>query len=197
MTSPGATTSIRHGFTLIELVVVLIILGIVSGIIVPRLLSGSSRAAEADVRRVAELVSAAGRRDTMTSQQIAIDYDGTQFSLMVLKMPTAIEAARGVLPQWIRDTLSMPVQLADATLNSVSIDGTELDPKHFRIEFLQRGQRPGVVMLFGQVRGSASWTVALPAGAFRANVLGGEDRLAGADATIIDLDLAGKGEEPW
>jgi prepilin-type N-terminal cleavage/methylation domain-containing protein len=197
MSNTGFTTRRARAFTLIELVVVLIILGIVSGIIAPRLLSGSSRAAEADVRKVAELVSAAGRRDTMTSQQIAIDYDGTEFSLLVLRMPSAIDAARGVLPQWTRDQLSMPVQLQDAVLNSVLIDGAELDPSRFRIEFLQRGQRPGVAMLFGQVRGAATWTVSLPAGTFRAQVFGGEDRDAGLDVTSIDLDLAGKGEEPW
>jgi prepilin-type N-terminal cleavage/methylation domain-containing protein len=197
MSYTGLSTRHARAFTLIELVVVLIILGVVSGIIAPRLLSGSSRAAEADVRKVAELVSAAGRRDTMTSQQIAIDYDGTEFSLLVLRMPTAADAARGIPPTWVRDQLSMPVQLQDAVLSSVSIDGAELDPSRFRIEFLQRGQRPSVVMLFGQTRGPATWTVSLSTGSFRANVFGGEDRDAAMDVTSIDLDLAGKGEEPW
>lgn len=198
MLIPGITSPRRaKGFTLIELMVVLVILGIVAGVIAPRLLSGASRSAEADVRKAAELISAAGRRDTLTSQQLAIDFDGTTFRLMVLHLPSAADAARGLPAEWIRDSLNMPVEIKDAKLVSVSADGAELDPRRFRVEFLQSGVRPAVLMVFSQLDDRSSWTVSLPTGAFRARIISGEDRLAALDQTTVDLDLAGRAEEPW
>ncbi len=184
-------------FTLVELVVVLVIMSVLAGVIAPRLLAGASRSAEAEVYKTAELVSAAGRRDTLTSQQIAIDFDGSTFRLMVLRMPSAADAARGVAPEWVRDSMTMPVELKDARLVSVTADGAEVDVKKFRIEFTQNGQRPSVLIVLTQSDGRSSWTVVLPSGAFRARVISREDRFADQEVTSVDLDQAGKAEEPW
>ncbi len=188
-----------RAFTLVELVVVLIILAILAGVIAPRLLSGSSRTAEADVRRAAELVSTAGRRDSLTSQQLAIDYDGASSTLrlLVLRLPSAVDAARGAPAEWVDDPLAMRVELKDVKLLSATTDGAELDPRKFRVEFKQAAVRPSLVMVFGPSEDRPAWTVSLTPGAYRAQVISGEDRFADVDQTTIDLDLAGKSEEPW
>lgn len=187
----------RLGFTLVELMVALVILAILSGVVIPRLAAGSSRTAEAEVRRVAELVSAAGRRDTLTSQQLAVDFDGSTFSLLLFRRPSPSEAARGVAPEWVRDSMTMPVTLRDAAVVSVSADGMDLDPRRFRVEFLPGATRPGLRLVLTQTDGQSRWTLALSPRAFRATVTSGEDVLAGAETTMIDLDLAGKADEPW
>lgn len=191
--------SATRGFTLIELVVVLVLMAVITGVIAPRLASGGARAAEAEVRRAAELLSTAGRRDTLTSQQIAIDFDGesSQMKLLVLRMPSAIDAARGASPDWADDPMTMHVELKEVMLLSVSADGAALDPGKFRIEFRQSGVRPAVLMTFGQTEDRPAWTVSLPSGAFRAKVIAGEDRFADVEQTTIDLDRMGKGDEPW
>jgi prepilin-type N-terminal cleavage/methylation domain-containing protein len=197
--TPGIARPIPGGFTLVELIVVLVLMAVITGVIAPRLVSGASRSAEADVRRAAEILSAAGRRDTLTSQQIAIDFDSqsSQLKLLVLRMPSAIDAARGAAPEWIDDPMTMHVELKDVKLLSAAADGAALDPGKFRIEFRQSGVRPSVLLTFGQSEDRPAWTVSLPPGAFRAKVTAGEDRFADVEQTAIDLDRSGKAEEPW
>lgn len=189
----------RHGFTVVELLVVLIMLTILAGVIAPRLVSGSSRSAEADVRRAAELMSTAGRRDTLTSQQIAIDYDGatSTMRMLVLRLPSAADAARGSEPEWVDDRMTMRVELKDVRLLSATADGAELDARRFRVEFKQSGVRPGLVLMFGQDADKPLWTVSLPPGAFRARVSAGMGDIADGEQAMIDLDQVGKAEEPW
>ncbi|HRJ50608.1 MAG TPA: type II secretion system protein, partial [Phycisphaerales bacterium] len=131
---PGPTTpspaarraGLRTGFTLVELIVALVILAILSGVVIPRLASGSSRTAEAEVRRAAELISAAGRRDTLTSQQLAVDFDGTTFTLMIFRRPSPADAAKGLTAEWLRDAMTMPVELKDARVVAAVSDGMDL-----------------------------------------------------------------------
>ncbi|GMV25631.1 MAG: hypothetical protein AMXMBFR58_16620 [Phycisphaerae bacterium] len=197
ITAPALPRSGVRAFTLVELIVVLVILAIMAGVIAPRLASGASRAAESEVHKAAELISAAGRRDTLTSQQLAIDHDGQSLRLMKLQMPSAADAARGVPPEWVVDPLALPVEFENARIVSASADGAELNPERFHIEFRQAGQRPSVVIVLAQATGTSSWTVSLTPGAFRARITSGEDRFADMDITSVDLDLAGKAEEPW
>ena len=55
-----------HAFTLIELVVVIVILGIAAAAIAPRFVGGSARSAEVSALGVRDLISAVATRSVLT-----------------------------------------------------------------------------------------------------------------------------------
>ncbi|MFA6043993.1 MAG: type II secretion system protein, partial [Phycisphaerales bacterium] len=60
---------------MVELIVVVVMLGVLAGLVGPRLLGWTHRHTEAAALKLADLLSAASRRDTLSSQRVAVDYD--------------------------------------------------------------------------------------------------------------------------
>lgn len=74
----------RAGFTLVEIIVVIVIIGVLATLIVPRVLGGAARAGDAEARAVTDMLSAVGARQALSPQSLAIEFDEAQHTLRVL-----------------------------------------------------------------------------------------------------------------
>lgn len=192
----------RRGFTFVELVIVIVILAIVTGMVVPRLFSWKSRQGELSVYAVAELLSAAAKRDTYSTQRAAVDFDATagRMKLMALRISNAGSFDPGG-EEWIDDPLAPVASLEGVKVVSGLAGIADLDTKKFRVEFPGAGGaegRPGIALMLADDAGQ-KWIVRLTSSATRAEVLPGTNvrALQTADPDVIDLDASGRRDEPW
>jgi prepilin-type N-terminal cleavage/methylation domain-containing protein len=184
----------RTGFSIIEVIVVIVILGVVGAIIGPRLSSLGGRQTRADAQGIAEILSIAARRDELTSQPVALEFQAERGSIrMLVFSPQSGDDGR---PQWHVDRMAPAAELRDSVISSVQSDGTELDVRRWRVEFAQNSRRPDLHIVIKDERHGDTWRIELPAGSTRALVVAGDAPVGAGDGSI-DLDLAGKSEESW
>jgi prepilin-type N-terminal cleavage/methylation domain-containing protein len=191
-----------RAFTFVELVVVIVILAVVAGMVIPRLTSWKSREGELAVNIVADLLTAAAKRDTYSTQRSAIEFDAStgRFRLLALRVRDVQSFDPGG-EEWVEDPLSPAAKLEGANLMSATAGIAELDPKRFQIEFPGAGSaqgRPGLALVFADTAGQ-QWTVRLPSTATRAEVTPGVSRAGSTtgDSYAVDLDATGRRDDPW
>ena len=186
--------SAAGGFTIIEIIVVIVLLGILGAVVAPRLSSLGGKQARADAQSVAELLSIAARRDDLTSQPVAIEYDRERGTIVMLTFSPPDSS--GSAPVWRTDRLAPQAELRSTVVAEAQADGNELDSSHWRLEFSQNSRRPALSVLLQDTVHGDLWRVQLAAGATRATIgLGSASGVASDGA--IDLDAAGRSEEAW
>ena len=189
-----ASVASRAGFSIVELIVVIVILGIIGTLVAPRLSSLGGKQARADAQAVAELLSIAARRDELTSQAVAVDFDETRGSIRMLSFVSAGEA--GGQPEWRIDRLAAPASLKSTVVESIETDGNQLDSRRWRLEFNENTRRPSVALVLKDSLHGDRWRIELPAGSSRAAVVPGDAPPGAADGSI-DLDASGRSEDAW
>jgi prepilin-type N-terminal cleavage/methylation domain-containing protein len=195
MTAPARQPRTR-AFTLIELVVVIVILGIAAAAIAPRFVGGTARSAEVSALAVRDVISAVATRSVLTGRLVAVAYDSSRGIAEAQTWLTTGAPNDWTAPaQWAPDPLTPPAGLNEAKVTSVRADGLTLDPSHWRVEFDPGVRRPALSVWIAQTGGKRAWRIDLAAGAMRAEI-GSSDRPENA-ATVIDLDAAGRAEEAW
>jgi prepilin-type N-terminal cleavage/methylation domain-containing protein len=186
----------RRGFTLIELVVVVLLLAIVTGLIAPRLLDLSRRRADETARSVRNLLSIAAYRDAVGQQRISLEYSQTDRTLALLTLRAPPE---GGAAAWLPDALIPPVALEGVSIRSAMLDGAALDPASWRVEFPRHQPRGSVELVLQSDAGVAGagspslFVVSLLPSASEATL----DAGAGAVPVPIDLDASGMGTSTW
>jgi prepilin-type N-terminal cleavage/methylation domain-containing protein len=183
-----------RAFTIIEVIVVVVILAIMALAIAPRLAAMGGREVRASAMAVGDLVSVAARRDELTSQHVAIEFDAAQAQIRLLTMSSEVGDGSQE-PAWVPDRIIPPVPLGDTRVTAASVDGVTLDPKGWRVEFAQGVRRPSLVLMLGDATGKESWRVELPSSAAHAVVSSGGD--PGLSDQSVDLDAGGGGTAPW
>lgn len=182
-----------RAFSIVEIIVVVVILGVLIGAMAPRLVALTGREAEGAAGRVADLLSAAARRDLLTHQRLAIEFDGSAARMRLLVLSEDGET-------WREDRLTPAVNLGEVKVSRAMADSAALDPANWRVEFPQDQPRPALVIGLASARGSEAYRVELPARAARAVVRSGENpsarELAELDG-VVDLDAKGMGEQAW
>jgi prepilin-type N-terminal cleavage/methylation domain-containing protein len=187
----------RHpnAFTLIELITVIVILAVVSGLLLPRLVNWDERRAEAGVQRVADVLSAAARRHQSSTQRLAVGFDRESGSLRILILrlgaPASFDPGDAA---WVDDPLTLSAELEGLDVVEASADSKALDARGFRIELPPAEPRPAIALTLATPGARGVWTVHLPPVAERATVTAGR---AGAIEERIDLDRAGLRDEAW
>ena len=166
---------------------VVVILVVLAGAIGPRLAAMGGREVRASALSVGDLVSVAARRDALTSQRVALEYDGERSRFVLM---TVDAASPGV---WREDKLMPPLDLGDTRLEA-SVDGVGLDAKGWRVEFPQGSRRPALQILLSDAKNKEHWRVELPSSAAHAAVSAGNS--LGMSDQAVDLD-AGGGTSPW
>lgn len=176
-----------RAFTLVELVVTMVIVGLVLGLTVPRVATLAGRGVSAEAAAVAGLLSNAAGRSAVGSQPLRVRADS---KLVVVERRVVERSGRREAWVWERDPFMPRVQLDRATVGSVYQDG-----------FAVRGS-PWIVELGGSTSieialagGDGAVAVALMPGALRAVVVEGE-RLIDPPGRI-DLDASGMESTAW
>jgi type II secretory pathway pseudopilin PulG len=189
-------------FTFVELVVVIVIVSIVAGLVIPRITSWKSRQGELSVYAIADLLSAAAKRDVYSTQPAALEFDSKTASLrlMALQVTNAASFDPGA-ETWVQDPLTPVATLVGVHLLAGAAGPQDLDPRRFRVEFPGAGGaqgRVGVALLFGDDEGQR-WLVKLPPSGTRADVVpnAANKGLPTNDADTIDLDATGMRDEAW
>lgn len=176
-----------RGFTLVELVVTMVIVGLVLGLTVPRVATLAGRGVSAEADAVAGLLSNAAGRSAVGSQPLRVRADSTS---VVVERRAVERSGRNELWVWERDPFMPQVQLNRATVTSLYKNGFAVRGSPWIVEL---GGSTGVeIVLAG---GDGSVAVALMPGALRAVVVEGE-RLIDPPGRI-DLDASGMESTPW
>lgn len=199
------------GFTIVEMVCVVVIVGVAAGMIVPRLLSTSNARAQAQLNQVAAMLSAAAVRQTSSDESQRLEYDGKtrRLSLMVRRVRGSDMGAVG---RWNPDVINPQITLEDLRLAQTVVDGQTVDERGWTIQFTPGMVRPTIEMLLtpappdGKESRSArssgapagvSWSLALLPYASSAQARRVGDPRAPQVLQSIDLDAAGLGDRPW
>ncbi|PKP96301.1 MAG: hypothetical protein CVT74_17435, partial [Alphaproteobacteria bacterium HGW-Alphaproteobacteria-13] len=74
----------QSGFTLVEMIVVIVLIGVIVSVIAPRFAGAARRRADDTARAAALLLSAAAYRDTVGSERLALEFDGSRRTLELL-----------------------------------------------------------------------------------------------------------------
>src|SRR5215510_3248159 len=80
----SAPIGVRPAFTLIEMIVVIIIVGVLAGVLLPQALSNTGRRAETEAQNVQRLISIAAERESLSPEPVAVEYDETSATLRIL-----------------------------------------------------------------------------------------------------------------
>ncbi|MEO1007999.1 MAG: type II secretion system protein [Planctomycetota bacterium] len=180
----------HRAFTLFELLITLLVVGIVMAVAVPRTLSLGSRTLHAEAADVADLLSRAAGRQAVSSQPLRVRADAN-----------AVRVERRVLERdrrgreawaWRSDPLLPPVTLDGGRVSRVFANGVAVRGEPYVVELSSVGG--GVGLDLGLSRGGDEVFVTLFPGALRAVVAeGGDLRPPGR----IDLDASGLESAPW
>ncbi len=176
-----------RAFTLVELLVTLVIVGLILGLTVPRVATLTGRGVVAEADAVAGLLSNAAGRAAIASQPLRVRADAK-----------TVEVERRVLEStgrseywvWRRDPFIPAVRLNRATVSGVYANGQPVRGAPWVAEL---GSGTGVELSFAGADDVLS--VSLMAGALRAVVVQGE-RLIEPPGRV-DLDASGMESSPW
>jgi hypothetical protein len=183
-----------RAFSTVEVIVVVVLIALLAVVTVPRLASMTGRQVRASAESLGDLLSMAARRESLSSQQVSVEYNETNHSIVLMALvPETMEG--GSAAMWRVDRLAPPVSLGDSVISMVVADGATLDPRRWRVEFTPGVRRPAVAIALTGGNGKETWRVELPSLADHAVVN------AGSEARVIegavDLDATGAGSAPW
>lgn len=178
---------------MVELLVVTVILVVLAGAMLPRLGSGDSRRVRAVAESMADLLSVAARRDALTSQRVCLDFEQESAGARLLVYTVRDDGSA----EWREDPLSARVPTEGAVVQSVVVNGIELDTRNFRVEFAPTDRRPIVVMTVADASGRFPWRVELSANGARALARPFDPAAPPAADGTIDLDASGMEDSPW
>lgn len=204
------TPPVTRAFTLVEMIVVIVLIGILAGMVVPRTLSTADRRFDAEARGVERLLTIAGERVGVAGEPVALEFETlseseSRLSLAVLRDRTG--QAGGA--EWRPDPLVEPAVLVASRVGEARAGGVALPQARWRLVLSPADPRQDITLRLvtrgaGGV-GLASGTeyateVLLPASGVRAMraVPGRAGAAVGVGAGVpIDLDEIGKGTKPW
>lgn len=195
----------RRGFTLIEIIATLLVVGVVLGLVVPRVRSTERRQVENSVRAAAQMIAIAAQRASTSSEVSALVYDHEAGTLHI----EVLRQERGNYDrterEWRRDAFAPEVTLSGCRIAELVTDGTVIREDSFRVVFDQGVSRPQIALTIAQASGepvelrpdARTWRIDLPSYALRPVVTGLITANQGGVPQPIDLDAMGRVEQSW
>jgi prepilin-type N-terminal cleavage/methylation domain-containing protein len=199
-----------RAFTMIEMIVVVVIIGILASAIVPRMLNVGQREAELEAKAVQRLLSIAGEKAGVWNLPVALDFLGDKSTLCLWTQTedskTASDATGAARVSWKIDPLVEPVVLYRLKIARAASGGEELSSGKWRVAFSPGQPRLAMVIELEpkSERDGPRWTITLPTGETAATRSTNADParpagpgVLGVQTRSIDLDDAGKGQTKW
>lgn len=194
----------RGAFTLIELLVVMVLLGLVAGLVVPRITTNDRRLAESKVREIASMFSVVAQRNAVANEHLALNWNRTTNDFVLQVLRTKGDDTRWEKPKWANDPLVPPVKVEKVQLSEALFDGGKGDLRKWRLDLAPFQPRPTIELVLRTEPGVSpptAWLVELLPYAGDATITeigaSGSPRSATNTLRSIDLDAAGQGESPW
>jgi len=186
----------RHGFTLIEVLLVAIVLAIIGAMIVPRLAGRSAVTVQLAAERVASMLSTYALRSSLAGQPVSLLRDGDTGLIEVWVLD--IDPERPDLPpDWRLDRFSKPMLVPEGvTLTEFRANGERLMPDAWRVVSTPGLPRPRIEMLLTSDEDGSEVTVVLePRGSAPYLIIAG--KTDAIDRVPVDLDREGREKEIW
>nr|MBC8523039.1 type II secretion system protein [PVC group bacterium] len=136
------TSRNQLGFTLLEMIVVVIVLGILASMTIPRLTGSRGREYELKVEQAADLMVMFAHRLSTSTKATGLQYDGSKRRLFLLTLVTDDDNDESY---WIDDPLSPPVTFPGwMEEDSVAIftDGDFTDTTQWPLKTIPGATRP-------------------------------------------------------
>jgi len=192
-----ATPGVR-AFTLVELIVVIVILGVLAGVTTVRMSNTLGRRGRVAVNRVQNVLDALAHRQVASQAPAALVYDAGHGELWLERYDFAADlgetpGTRANRGQWRRDLIA-PVAAfeRDVLLRAAWFDG-QLERGSFRIEVAPQMVRPSIEI---EIQfGETVEVVSLLPSEMRSMTLSDESRLLRLSPE--DLHATGSGDEKW
>ena len=185
---------VHRGFTIIEVVIVVLVLAVLASVVIPRLGGVGRRTERLSIDRVSDLLAAFGYRDSLASGSSAIEYNATDHSLTLLILRRDPEQPNE--PEiWMRDILAPVTKLPGTVELSAFEDGERLPNGDWSLLTNMDGTRPKIEMeLLGE---NIHATVLLDPWAQTPTVVDENTQANSTLTTSIDLDAVGQDKDPW
>ncbi len=189
--------SALRGFTLLEVMVVVVILAIVATMAIPRLTGNEKRAFRHTIEQVADLLTMYAQREQLGQKVVGIYHDRQQnwLRLMVLDhdedMPLRNQAS------WRDDRYVQPVKLPPFMQSHdviFLVDGREYDAGEWPLSTEIGQARPQIEIILRGPNDTARIAMS-PHGV--APMIVSEQLNMGVLRSSIDLNRAGRGREDW
>lgn len=189
-----------RGFTMIELVVVVLMIAVIGGLMVPRLVGNERRRASAECDDVQRLFSTAASRSALSGQSVLIRYDGRSHVLSAKVLREVVERGE-IRHAWTEDRMFVPIRLESLAFRRGSADEQELSAGGWEIVFPTGEPRPLAWLAFSANADpeTAGWQVELLPDETGASKRSMRDRSRASEAGLFrkDLDAIGQGERAW
>jgi type II secretory pathway pseudopilin PulG len=185
---------------MIELVVVVLLIGVIGGMVLPRVMKSERRLAERECEEVRRVLSIAAARSALSGQGILISFDAREKLLSVFVL-ARIETNNGSKNQWESDRMILPVQLQSLAFRRGTADQQGLNASGWSVVFPTGEPRPMMWLAFSPASEpeATGWQIELmpdETGATRRR-MNESSRASAAGLFRIDLDATNQGERAW
>ncbi len=196
-----------RSFTLLEILVVIVMLGILAGVILPRTAGFGAARARQEAMAVRDLLTQAAERGALRHESVAVQYDAEAARLTMLVQREQVLNGQTVV-QWRPDVLAPGVQLELLRVGSGTLGTRSLDTAGFIVDVAGAGLGEGRPMIAfvlvpseeGAGRNAGTWRVELPENAAASVAEQVEPSRAGRalrESRLVDLDAQGRSFDPW
>lgn len=191
---------LRPAFTMIEMIVVVVLIGIIGAMVVPRALRSERRLAERECEDVRRLLSVAAGRSTLSGQGVLVTFDARDKTISVFVL-SKVDTSDGAKNAWQRDPLIPAVELQSLTFRRGTADQQGLNASGWSAVFPTAEPRPMLWLVFAPASDpeAMGWQIELmpdETGASKRQMTE-RSRAAAAGLFRIDLDATNQGERAW
>jgi prepilin-type N-terminal cleavage/methylation domain-containing protein len=186
----------HRAFTLIEMIIVVVIIGIMASLVVPRLVGNQKRVFKHSVEQVNDLLIMYAQRENLGQRPIGLYHDRTRNWLMLMTLDAG-SVFSGEYGQWREDTFVKPIKFPAFMYDTdveILADGDLIDASDVPLSNEVGKDRPTITINLKGAGETASLTL-YPYGV-APEVNAGSVNQYTARARI-DLDSTGHGREDW
>ena len=188
--------SSRDGFTLIELVVVVVLIAIIAAMVVPKLTGTTKRTFDLTVDRVADLLVMYAQRDHLARYPVGLTYDpefGNLGLVVLTPPPDEATAPSSWRPDVFVPDVTLP-EIMDLDALTVYADGESVDVRTWPLANVPGQPRPTIEVFLRSKDGEYDATLRLSPHGVAPKRL---NRTYFFAREPVDLDAVGRSQEDW